>query len=258
MKYSSRFFLYAPLALFLGLAIFVMAKWWIAANALEKKLTAMNGQDVIPGITMSYGTKTISGFPFRIDVVFTGFAVQGTGAHGPFAWRSEHFATHALTYGRAQDIYEAAGQQSLSWTDADGQARSFSFLPATMRGSAIVDAEGLVRFDLDIVNAGGKDRDGGAFTVGRAQFHLRRDPTLDVMVSLDQARIGQTQIRSFRDYLTLGQDAALAPLLAGRMSWPDAVAAWRQAGGAVKQGKREITPAMDAARIASEILNPLF
>jgi hypothetical protein len=258
MKYSSRFFLYAPLALFLGIACWVMAHWWIAAGALDKKLTALNGHQAVPGITLSYATKTISGFPFRLDVVFTGFGIKGAGAHGPFAWSTEKFAMHALTYGRTQDIYEAAGRQSLSWTDVGGQAQRLNFLPATMRGSAIVDAKGLARFDLDILDAGGTDQDGVNFTVGRAQLHIRRAPTLDIMVSLDEAQLGLIHIRSLRDYLTLSQDQALAPLLAGEQSWPDAVMAWRTAGGGVKQGKREIAPKMDAARVAAEILNPLF
>ena len=258
MKYSSRFFLYAPIALFLGIAGWVAAHWWIAAQAMDKKLSEMNGHKAVPGITLSYSSKVISGFPFRLDVVFTGFAIKGAGAHGPFAWTTEKFALHALTYGRTQDIYEAAGQQVLSWTDIGGDRHALKFLPATMRGSAIADPKGLSRFDIDILDAGGTDQDGLQFTVGRAQLHIRRAPTLDLMLSLDEAELGLIHIRTFRDYLTLGQASALAPLLAGEQSWPDAVAAWRTASGGVKQGKREITPAMDAAKIAAEILNPLF
>src|SRR6185437_10251194 len=109
MNYSSRFWLYAPLALFLALAAWAMIYWWVVARAFDDKLNAVNGHDAVPGISISYTGKTISGFPFNVDVVFTGLKISGAGAHGPFAWSSEKFALHRLTYGRAQDIYEAAG-----------------------------------------------------------------------------------------------------------------------------------------------------
>ena len=89
MRYSSRFFLYAPLALFLALAAWVMVYWWIVAGALDSKLTALNGHEALPGVTLSWQTKTITGFPFNLDVAFTGVTVRGQAAHGPFSWTAE-------------------------------------------------------------------------------------------------------------------------------------------------------------------------
>ncbi len=62
MKYSSRFFLYAPLALFLALAIGTGVYWWIAAGALSKKLDSLNGHEAIPGVTLSFKSKALSAF----------------------------------------------------------------------------------------------------------------------------------------------------------------------------------------------------
>src|SRR5471032_112317 len=121
MKYSSRFWLFAPLVLFFALAAWAIAHWWVLASALDRKLTALNGHEAAPGITLSYASKTISGFPFNIDVVFTDFVAEGQGAHGPFRWTSDKVALHRLTFGRIQDLYEAAGNQTLSWTDARGK-----------------------------------------------------------------------------------------------------------------------------------------
>ena len=168
MRYSSRFWLYAPLTLFLALAGWAMTHWWIVATAFDKKLNDLNGHEAVPGITLSYSGKTISGFPFNIDVVFTGFKIAGAGAHGPFTWSSEHFALHRLTYGRAQDIYEAAGTQTLAWADGAGVPHHIGFLPGAMRASgAIADGRrASARFDLDITGASGKD----------GEFHHRPRP----------------------------------------------------------------------------------
>jgi hypothetical protein len=278
MNYSSRFWLFAPLTLLLALAGWAMAHWWAVAGAVEKNLNALNGHAAAPGITISYGDKTISGFPFNIDVVFTGFAIQGQGAHGPFRWTTEKFALHRLTYGPAQDIYEAAGQQSLSWTDGGGKSHTIKFLPGSLRASTVSDGGGLSRFDLDMVAAGGSDSEGVPFTAARTQFHLRRDAkadALDLMVKADDVKSGGAiagrmfgdHVKSLTLYATLTQGKALAPLLAGRASWAEAAADWRAKGGQTAIGPVAITSSglnlsanafSDSGAGLSGLLNPLY
>ena len=186
MNYSSRFFLYAPLVLFLALAATAMGYWWSVASAIDSKLQATKGHDAVPGVTLNWSKVTISGFPFRIDLTFDDFSVQGRDTQGPFAWKSEHFAVHALTYGALKDVFEAAGGQMLSWQDASG-THAISFLPGAMRASAVRDDRGLARFDLNIIDAGASD-----FTAGRLQFHMRRNSrdgkTIDLMASADEIK----------------------------------------------------------------------
>ena len=170
----------------------------------------------LPGITMAYASKTISGFPFNIDVVFTGFTVEGQGAHGPFRWTTEKFALHRLTYGRAQDIYEAAGNQTLIWADGHGKSHELNFLPGLLHASAGMDGRGLLRFDLEAVAAAGQDSDGVPFTAAHAGLHLRRDPkadALDLMISGDDIKTSGSiaglfgdHIKSLKLYATLSQD----------------------------------------------------
>ena len=76
MTYSSRFFLYAPLALFLVLAAGVSANWWIVARALSDKLDSLNGRPAMPGVILTFSAKQISGFPFNLDVVFHDFRIE--------------------------------------------------------------------------------------------------------------------------------------------------------------------------------------
>jgi hypothetical protein len=231
-KYSSRFWLYAPISLFLLLAVAVMIHWWMVADAFERRLAALKGQEAVPGMIVDWASVDVGGFPFRLDAAFTNFRVQGAGAHGPFSWTTEKFALHALTYGRKQIVYEAAGNQDVRWTWSNGKMQHASFLPGTMRGSSILDGRGLNRFDLDIVDLGNS-----SFAIGRLQFHLRRDPDgtdLDLMFTTDGLQLDRVKIGNLQLYVTLSQAEALLPLLRGEASWPQATQRWRALGGTAK------------------------
>jgi hypothetical protein len=241
MKYSSRFWLYAPTGLFLALAVGVMIHWWIAAGIFEKKLAALNHHQAIPGVTLEWTSVAVGGFPFRLDADFAGFRVHGAGAHGGFAWSTPQFALHSLTYGRPKVIFEVAGPQDLRWSDARGREHHIAFLPASLRASALTDARGLSRFDLDVYDAGSP-----AFTVGRFQIHLRRDPDardLDLMLRADSLKGFGLEARLVQTYVALNRADLLAPLLAGTASWPEAVRSWRAHGGTARFSRpRGISP----------------
>lgn len=227
MQYSSRLWLYAPFVLVLALAGWVMTHWWLSANALEKKLAAAKGTLVIPGIAVDWTSVTMGGFPFRIDANFTNLRISGAGAHGPFAWRTEKFAMHALAYGRSKTVYEAAGPQQLAWTDKDGKGQTINFIPGSLHASSIIDAKGLARFDLDIVNAGSAQ-----ITAGRFQFHMRRESeSLKMMVQAETVRGSGVDQKLVQAYADLNQLHILAPLLEGQTPWPVATLVWRSNGG---------------------------
>lgn len=263
MRYSSRFWLYAPLALFLALAVAAMANWWMLAKDLDHRLTAMNGHQAVPGVTVSWKSKTIAGFPFRLDVMLDGLRVRAGAPRGPVTWSSERFALHSLAYGRTQDIFEAAGQQSLTWTDADNLGHKIAFLPATLRASTISSAKGVSRFDLDILNAGGKTVDGATFTIARAQLHLRHDPksdALDFMISGLQANMPDTvfgnHVEKLEIYGRITEGEAFARLLAGQSGLMDALMAWKHRGGKIVTDKAEIDATALAVKAPGPELEP--
>lgn len=232
LRYSSRFWLYAPITAFALLAAAVMIHWWIAAGAFEKKLAAMKGHEAVPGITLDWSSVAVGGFPFRMEATFTNFSARGAGARGPFVWKSPEFALHALTYGRATTVYEAAGPQHLEWVAGDGKPHSADFLPGTLRGSSVADRRGLVQADIDI-----RDAAGTGFTAQRLQFHMRRDPDgrdLDLMVKADSFSGSGVTVPLVQAYVTLTQADALAPLLKGAAVWPDVVRTWHGRGGQIK------------------------
>src|SRR5579863_6598736 len=247
MNYSSRFWLYAPFCTFLTLAAVAMVHWWIVAGAFEKKLAALKGHEAIAGITLDWDTVQVGGFPFRLDANFSNFGIRGAGAHGPFRWRTEKFALHTLSYGPAKAVYEAAGQQQVNWTDAAGMAQGASFLPGSLRASSILDDKGLARADLDVLDMGAKD-----FTIGHFEFHMRRDPDgsdLDLMLRADAAG----SHKEVQIYAILSRARALAPLLKGQASWPQAVANWRAQGGMARLSQ-VVAPGLEA----QAILSPLY
>jgi len=277
VTYSSRFWLFAPICVFLALAAVAMAHWWAVAATVERELDAMNGHEAAPGISLSFATKSVSGFPFNLDIVFTDFAIAGQGAHGPFRWSTEKFALHRLTYGRLQDIYEAAGNQTLSWSDGGGDQHALNFLPGSLRASAIADAHGLLRFDLDVMTASGHDSAGTPFTAVRSQLHLRRDPKADAMdlqVSGDDIKTQGNIAGLFGDHIThialyaiLTKGASFTPLLAGTSTWPAASADWRAEGGRVTMGPVDIHSSgvsltanafSDTGSDLSGVLDPLY
>ena len=229
MRYSSRFWLYAPVTAVLILAAAVAIHWWFAAQTFETALAAAKGHEAAPGITVDWSKVDVGGFPFRIDADFENFSVAGAAARGPFVWKSDQFALHTLTYGRRKTVYEAAGSQHLQWVASDGKVHRADFLPGTMRASSTTDARGLARADLDIVDA-----DGQGFSARRLQFHMRRDPDgkdLDVMAKAEDFTGFGEKAPTAEAYFTLTDSAALMPLLKGEAFWPDVVRAWQDMGG---------------------------
>jgi len=235
MKYSSRFFLYAPLGLFLAIACAVGIHWWAMASALSARLEAMNGHKIVPGVTMRFTSRSITGFPFSLDTVFRGLAFRMDTPHGPTQWRPEEFAMHSLTYGRDETIFEAAGKQEMSWTRDDGSRRDLVFAVGSLHASAIRDATGLTRFDLDIV-----DFDSPALVARRLQLHVRygADDKVELAVMADGLRTisgrcptidgGSATVR-LMGAVSAGQ--SYSAFRVGRQAWGAALTGWRADGG---------------------------
>lgn len=244
MTYSNRIFLYGPFGLFVALAAGVMIYWWVAATALSQRLDALNGHEIAPGIRMSFGSKRIAGFPFRLDAIFDNLNVKIADTRGPMTWHSDRFATHALTYQTSQTILEAAGRQQLRWTGDTGRQHSFAFTPGTLRASAIIDDGRLTRFDLDSFAFASPD-----FAAARAQFHLRRDPAvdaLDLVLDLQSVRFAGDAASGFPKGLSririegrLSPAAPFAAVLSGSGAWRPAVETWRGAPGGFKIDEAE-------------------
>jgi hypothetical protein len=256
MRYSSRFFLYAPFAGLLLLAGIAMLHWWIAATALATHLDALNGHQIMPGVRLSFSERRLAGFPFRMDTILKNLRVEVAEVGGPVVWTSEGFAMHALTYGRVQAILEAGGRQTLSWHDASGDAHRFAFLPGTFRASALLQQGKLIRFDSEIV-----DLDGAEFRAANAQLHARttRDG-LDVYFRLQNAHIVGGYAGALGPDITslvvsgrLNRGTALQPLLHGDEAPQTALDKWREAGGSINVSEFTLTRKIETLGFAGNL-----
>jgi hypothetical protein len=234
MRYSSRFFLYAPFAGLLLLAAIAVMHWWIAARALATYLETVNGHEIMPGVRMSFTGKRLAGFPFRIDTVLKNLRLEVADVSGPVVWTSEHFAMHRLTYGRVQAILEAAGQQTLAWSDGHGGRHRFAFLPGIFRASAILDHGKLIRLDSEIADLDGQD-----FRAADVQFHFRvlRNGA-DLYLRLQNAHVPAgyaydvgPELSSIVANASLRRAALLEKVLHGEQMPNAALEVWRHNGG---------------------------
>jgi Uncharacterized protein conserved in bacteria (DUF2125) len=236
MSYSHRFFLYAPIAVFLAILGAIGVYWWMTASVFFKSLDAANGREIAPGVTLHFTSHSDGGFPFRIESVMENVRVDVATSYGPATWQAEHFALHALSYGRNQILYEAAGRQTLSWTDSEHRHHVWTFVPGSMRASSIVAGGKLARFDLDIIGIGSPE-----LAAGRAQIHMRRDPQKDAIdfalmgdvihLAPDlQSGFGDT-IKTLRLNGSFAPGSPLTPLLDGKSDWRSAFENWRKANG---------------------------
>jgi hypothetical protein len=236
MRYSSRVFLYAPLFALLALAVAAGLRWYGVAGGLESWLRQHNGGEIAPGVTLHFASETVGGFPFNVDVVLRDVTFQVKSARTFGRWHTDAFAIHELIFGRAQQVYEAAGTQTVSWKDAEGGAHHLAFIPGSLRASAILAHGRLVRFDLDIDGFGSREISGA-----RMQLHFRKAPdndAIDIAASANDLRLAPALQAGFGANLhradiegSLSPSAPFAALFEGRGAWDRSLDAWRRSNG---------------------------
>jgi hypothetical protein len=245
MRYSHRLFLYAPLFVLLALAVGATLRWQAVASGMETWLRQQNGHEIAPGVTLHFASETVSGFPFNVDAVLRNVTFEVKGARTSGAWHTDGFAIHELTFGRAQQIYEAAGSQTVSWTDAERGSHRLVFVPGSLMASAILSGNRLVRFDLDINGIGSHEISGA-----RMQLHFRKAPdrdAIDIVASADQLHLDTALQAGFgADLRHATLDGSLVPaapfgaLFDGRALWDDAIDEWRKNRGAFQLTRLEM------------------
>ena len=111
-----------------------------------------------------------------------------------------------------------------------------------LRASAVRDAEGLLRFDVDVNELKAQD-----LTIGRAQFHLRRGDdgnSIDMVAQADQAKgalgVFGKETGSLRLFQTLERARAYMLLLKGQTTASESHGAWHDEGGIANVTRTEL------------------
>lgn len=232
MRYSSRFFLYGPIGLFVILVAAVAAQWFQAANAWGKRIDALNGREIAPGITLHFAERQIGGFPFRVDTTFKNFRLSFAGPRA-LQWQAEGFALHRLTYGNDKIVFEAGGTQRLTWLDSKAETQSFDFLPGSVRGDALTDNGRLSRADIVMVALSSP-----AHRAAHLEFHLRHNPKVeayDLILFGDNITLGgRAPLQSARIEARITMAQFLKGLMSGDADWRTALEAWRGGEGRIE------------------------
>jgi hypothetical protein len=248
MSYSNRIWFYGPVGLLLLIVVLYSVFWRVQADTLAAKLDRANGGEVVPGVVFAFAEKSVTGYPFRLDVVLSGVTFVHRAPEGEMAWRTEKLAFHVLSYNHDRFILETTGLQSFASPGAPGAPPRVIYLtPAIARASAVLSGDRIARFDLDLWQPQAKDATLNAkpnltMSAGRAQLHLleRPDNTIDVAMKIEDAQIGEgykpalgsaIRLIDLRGKLVQGQ--ALDDLLLAKENAFDAVEDWRQKGGAL-------------------------
>src|SRR5215831_20830104 len=98
MSYSNRIWFYGPVGLLLMIVVLYSVFWRVQADTLAARLDRANGGEIVPGVIFAFAEKSITGYPFQLDVVLSGVTFAHRAAEGEMAWRTEKLAIHFLSY----------------------------------------------------------------------------------------------------------------------------------------------------------------
>ncbi len=243
-KPPRRVFLYAPFVA-LGLAVVVWAFVWLSLTAsIERRLDALRDQPAASG-RLDWRTRTVSGFPFRIDVDFTDVAWRGASGlqvaapslkTEAFAWAPGHWVASApggvtVTRPGKGDLIVTAKVLRASLFDMAAHPPRFSlegldltFTPGP--GAEPFFAESAA--ELHVHTRAGPDNQ-GAFYVELDRAAARPDGLLGRIAAGKPLTLIADAIYSRADAFT-------------GATWADAVRSWSEAGGRLDVRRLLIQP----------------
>ena len=248
MSNSKRIFTYGPIAALVLLALVYSIYWFVTAGRITAELERLDGNEIVPGLTLQFASSEIGGFPFRFDVHLSGVTIAVQWRDGVSAWRSERIALHAKPYGRELYNFEAEGLQTFTWPNEEGAPQNILQISSGITRANLVLEEGrLARLRIDLLNAEGKDASLSAapmreFRVARVQLQLlaEEDATIELTAALDAAEIRAgyrpalwTNLSRVRVEGRISEANAFQDLRSGTMDVRAALETWRNAGGTI-------------------------
>jgi hypothetical protein len=227
-----------PLILVLVLAAGWSGFWYYAAGEAEARIGAWQAQEAQSGRTFSCGTRSVGGYPFRIEVRCTDVNVELKDAQPPIALKLKNILVVSQVWDPKLLIAEFTGPLSAS---DPGQppylTAAWTLARASVRGTPQVPDRASITID-------GMKLEGtvpGApplFEARHAEFHARvqfgswpHNPAVDLAVKLAAAAAPAVHVMAAQPF-----DADILAVLHGMKelapkALPTALREWQAAGG---------------------------
>jgi hypothetical protein len=143
---------FVPFALVAALAVLWVGLWYYAAGAAERAFAGWHAREAKAGRIHDCGTRTVGGFPFRIEIRCTEPSVELRGASAPVRVKAANVVaavqiyqpTHLIAeFAGPMTIAESAARYTANWTLGQASVRGTPQNPE--RGSLAVDGPVLTR-----------------------------------------------------------------------------------------------------------------
>ncbi|MEM7696433.1 MAG: DUF2125 domain-containing protein [Pseudomonadota bacterium] len=160
--------------------------WFAAATVVDRQAEKLEHQAVARGFVGDCVNRSVTGFPFRIEIRCDRGSRVGNGVA---VATIEALTAAALVYNPRRAIVELGGPVTVSANGFDDLTADWSLARASAR---ITLTTGLTRFDAEVEDASVVVGDRAPATVGKLAVNARQNPAtpaaLDVAVRLDGLR----------------------------------------------------------------------
>lgn len=241
MRVFSALRYYWPVTLFFVFVAAWSAWWIIAATTFEDMLEAMRTSPQ-SDLRLSYERVEIGGYPFRVEADFRNLELKWRGG----SFRAEKAVAHALAWKLSHIIAEAGGEKSL--TLATAPRETMTIAPDILRLSAIINGDGAFR--VDAVFGGAQtsfalaDGRNPALYARLFEFHARsaEGGGADLVLAAADVELQRGFVTTLGEKIPAARfDARFkslpqgdgAAILSALESWPEFLARWADAKGAV-------------------------
>jgi hypothetical protein len=231
---SHRLGIYLPIALLLILAAVWSALWFKGRDAAVAQMDAAVARLKRSGYLIDWDTRTVGGFPFRIDVTLT-----NASAREPSGWAARAPRLEAEAYLYAPSHWIMAAQQGVTLDRPE--SGPVTITGRIVRASLSDPAARPPSFDFQALDATFQPAPGAnpfpLKSAGKAEVHLRAGPDdaagLFVSVENGRGRDGGVLAKiSGGKPVALAWDATLSRMSDFRdADWGAAVRRWSEAGG---------------------------
>ena len=251
----------APLLIVILLALAWSGAWLWASRVADDQIAAWIGREAAVGRVYGCASRTIGGYPFRIELRCTEPAVELRGQGTPVAIKAREILAVAQVYQPTLIIAEVSGPMTVS--DAAGTlslTADWTLLQASVRGLPATPERISLVFDAPrLRNTSSSDAD-VLVRADRIEFHVRQDAAsrADEPVFDLGSRLTNAVIPSIAGFSSRPLNAEASAILRGlRDLIPKPVALrlreWQAAGGRLEIANARMQQGEALARVSGDL-----